>query len=204
MKELWVSRFIVVACLAALTGCAGGPRGLGVENPPSVEIGVLMDNAAISEKAGQKDVALRQYDEASKLYPTSILPWLRVAQIKFESANYGEAITSAQQVISRDERNTIAHSILAVSGLRVSTKALADLRRQNELTGSVRNEAQDLAKVLRESLGERILVPAVPATATRPVPKSQRSRRAPKASGAEAKTQPSDAKGSGSPFGALK
>ena len=83
-----------------------------------------------------------------------------MAQINFDSSNYGDAITNALEVLHRDAADRVASSIVAVSGLRLSTKALADLSRQNNLSGTVRTEAQDLAKLLRDSLGEAVLVPA--------------------------------------------
>ena len=49
-------------------------------------------------------------------------------------------------------------------------KALADLTRKNNLSGTVRTEAQDLAKLLRNSLGEEVLVPA-----SRPAPCSRKA-----------------------------
>lgn len=204
MKKIWINRFIAIACASMLTACANGPKGLGTDTPPRIELSVLMDNATLEEKGNQKEAALLQYAEAAKLYPASFQPWLKIAQIKFESSNYGEAITAAQQVISRDERNQVANSILAVSGLRVSTKALAELRHQSELTGSVRDEAQDLAKVLRDSLGERILVPVAAAAPPPPAPRTARARVASKP--AEKKVIPlaSNEGGSSSPFGALK
>ncbi len=54
----------------------------------------------------------------------------------------------------------MANSIAAVSGLRVASKALAELTRKNNLSGNVKTEAQDLAKLLRTSLGEDVLVAA--------------------------------------------
>jgi tetratricopeptide (TPR) repeat protein len=207
VKKAWVSRLLAVSCVAMLTACANGPKLSGVDSAPSVELSVLMETAAASEKANHKDVALREYEEAAKLYPASALPWLRIAQIKFEATSYGEAITAAQQSVSRDERNNVAQSILAVSGLRVSTKALADLRRQNELAGTVRDEAQDLAKVLRESLGEQVLVPATPTAATtvatRPAPAPVVRRRT-TVRKPVVEPLPAAETGKGNPFGALK
>jgi hypothetical protein len=55
----------------------------------------------------------------------------------------------------RDPNDRLANSIIAVSGLRLSTRALADLSRQNNLSSSVKTESQELAKLLRESLGEQ-------------------------------------------------
>jgi hypothetical protein len=77
----------------------------------------------------------------------------------FDSTNYGEAIVDALEALERDPDDTLANSIVAVSGLRVTSKALADLSQKNNLTGNVRTEAQDLAKLLRTSLNEDVLVP---------------------------------------------
>jgi hypothetical protein len=82
-----------------------------------------------------------------------------MAQIRFNAGAYGEAITNAHEALERDPDDTVAHSIVAVSGLRVASKALADLTRKNNLSGDVKSEAQDLAKLLRTSIGEPTLVP---------------------------------------------
>ena len=75
----------------------------------------------------------------------------------------------------RDPNDKLANSIIAISGLRLSTRALGDLSRQNNLSGSLRTESQDLAKLLRESLGEQVLVP----TPAAPPPRPARVQRAP-------------------------
>jgi hypothetical protein len=61
-----------------------------------------------------------------------------------------------------------AKSILAVSGLRVSAAALEQLRKVNEVNGSTRNEAEAVAKLIHEALGEPILVPPPAANAPEP------------------------------------
>ena len=71
----------------------------------------------------------------------------------------GAAIGHALEALERDPDDKVANSIVAVSGLRLSGKALADLSRQNNLNGSLRSEAQELAKLLRASIGEDVLVP---------------------------------------------
>jgi tetratricopeptide (TPR) repeat protein len=203
MKKVWFKELLLVASIGLLSACAGAPQSASTGGKPTVELAVLMEQAAASEKAGPKEATLRQYEEAAKLYPTSKLPWLKIAQIQFDSANYGQAIIASQQVLARDDQDKVANSILSVSGLRVSTKALADLSRQNELTGSVRNEAQDLAKVLRESLGEKVLVPAPVVVETtrkpRPAARPAKVRATPNADAKE-----SVPAGGGSPFGGLK
>ncbi|WP_395007641.1 tetratricopeptide repeat protein [Undibacterium sp.] len=201
MKLTILVNLLTLTALLGTLGCSSVPKEAEILlKPKSVELPVLMEQAAATEKSGTKDAAIKQYEEAAKAYPASKLPWARVAQIQFDAANYGEAIVAAQQVVSRDEKDKVAHSILSVSGLRVSTKALADLSRQNELSGSIRSEAQSLTKVLRESLGEQVLVPvATPRPA--PPPPSVQPRPPARASAPAAPSAPS---GGGNPFGALK
>lgn len=196
----WVA---VVSCVVLLSACASTPKPPPEKEKPVVELSVLMDRAAAAEKDKHLDVALRQYEEATKLYPSSSLPWVRIAQIQYEAGNYGEAITAAQQAVAREERNNVAHSILAVSGLRVSSIALEELRRHNDLTGSVQKEAQELAKVLRESLGEQVLVPTN-GTAAAASPGAPVVHRKPAVVKPAAKSAAELKSAGGSPFGALQ
>ena len=71
----------------------------------------------------------------------------------------------------------LAYSLVAVSGLRVSSKALGDLTQKNGFSGSVRSEAQDLANLLRTTL-KRPIVPAQrrPPRAPRPAAPDNRLR----------------------------
>ncbi len=204
MKLITLVNLLALSALLGLTGCSSVPKEAEVLlKPKSVELPVLMEQAAATEKSGTKDAAIKQYEEAAKAYPASKLPWARIAQIQFDAANYGEAIVAAQQVVSRDEKDKVAHSILSVSGLRVSTKAVADLSRQNELSGSIRSEAQSLAKVLRESLGEQVLVPAAAPRPASPPPSAQ-PRPPVRATAPASPAAPSTPSGGGNPFGALK
>jgi tetratricopeptide (TPR) repeat protein len=204
MREKLSTWVTVVSCVVLLSACANKPTSALDQTKPAIELSVLMDKAATAEKEKHFDVALRQYEEAAKLYPSSSLPWVRIAQIRYEAGNYGEAISAAQQAVAREERNNVAHSILAVSGLRVSSIALDELRRHNDLSGSVQKEAQELARVLRESLGEQVLVPsggtASPATAA----SAAAVRRKPAVVKPAAKPAAETQGGSGSPFGALQ
>jgi hypothetical protein len=45
-----------------------------------------------------------------------------MAQMRFDSTNYGEAIVNALEALERDPDDTLANSIVAVSGLRVTSK----------------------------------------------------------------------------------
>ncbi len=166
----------------------------------------LMAEAASATSAGKPDKASAILNDAAKLFPADKKPWVQMAQIEFDRANYGEAIMKALEALQRDQKDQVANSIVAVSGLRLSTKALADLSQQNDLSGSVKTEAQDLAKLLRESLGETALVPppeAKPVEAPPIKPKRSTRTKAPRGSTVRPPATTETDSG-GSPFGALR
>lgn len=128
----------------------------------------IAENLAAADKAqklGKTSDALEELDDAIRIEPGSKHPWLKKSQIHFDARQYGQAITSAQEVLQRDASDLTAKSILAVSGLRVSAQALEQLRKANEVNGSARTEAESVAKLIREALGEPILIPALPTAA---------------------------------------
>jgi tetratricopeptide (TPR) repeat protein len=198
-----------ILCTLLVSACATGAKN-GDERLLNLKVEDVLAEASAASNAGQADKALTILKKATTFFPADKAPWLQIAQMKFDSANYGEAIIGAQEVLQRDPRNTLANSIVAVSGLRLSTKALADLSRENNLSGPVRTEAQDLAKLLRESLGEAVLVPvplrvkAAPRTSqkygngTHKMAARANQVKAVKASGSDSESETSN------PFGALK
>ena len=117
------------------------------------------------------------WQQAAKQNPSAKEPWLRMAQMHFDAGDYGNAITKAQEAMQRDGSDAVANGLLAVSGLRVSSAALARMH-ADSLSGSTRGEAEALAKTLREVLGAPVLVPQ-PATAAASAP--ARAARVPRA-----------------------
>ena len=179
-------RLMPLMVVAALAGCATGGGGTAaVSNTVAADTAFAEADAALAAGQGEKAVSLLK--AVAVAHPVDKKPWVRMAQIRFDANDYGDAITHAQEALERDPDDTLAYSILAVSGLRVASKALADLTRKNNLQGSVRSEAQDLAKLLRTSLGEDVLVqtrsaprketprarPAAPAPAVSGAPRTQ-------------------------------
>ena len=167
-----------------------------------------MVNAAVAKadvafKTNQPEKAYAILKEVTANNPADKASWLRMAQAQFDGAHYGEAIVNALEVLKRDNKDQVAKSIIVVSGLRLSTKTLADLRTQNEISGSLRTEAQDLAKILRENLGEAALV-------AKPQKKPVRYKNTVASTPAVASTQdkkpaaPPPSSSSANPFGALK
>jgi tetratricopeptide (TPR) repeat protein len=162
-----LSSAVVAAVLCALSACSTAPKQAEAGSPAAVQkMAESLDAADKAQKLGKTDDALAELDTAIKVDPASKQPWLRKAQIYFDARQYGPAITAAQETLQRDTTDLTAKSILAVSGLRVSALALEQLRKANEVNGSARTEAESVAKLIREALGEPILVPPVGAASS--------------------------------------
>jgi hypothetical protein len=143
----------LIVGVVALAGCASGPQAVASKSNAAAGEQVFIDaDKAIVAKQEEKAYAMLK--AAGDAHPVDKRPWVKMAQIRFNAGVYGDAITDAQEALERDPDDTVAHSILAVSGLRVASKALADLTRKNNLNGDVKSEAQDLAKLLRTSIGD--------------------------------------------------
>lgn len=185
---------VPMACLATvmLSGCLTISPLAQRPAPAVPSVEASMAEADTLLRANQRNKAIAVLLEAAANHPTKSEPVLRVAQLHYDRANYGEAITHAAGALEREPSNLLANSILAVSGLRVSTKALADLAKRNNISGSVRSEATDLAQLIRASLGEKDLLSG-----------RETSARAPTQRPTNKKTKP-EPNPSDSPFDALK
>ena len=142
--------FSSLACVALLAGCASAPPPPPVKAP--VTVSSMMSEAEAAINVGNAELGVAMFKSAAAAFPREKGPRLRAAQVQFDCHNYGDAITLAKEVLERDADDLIANSIMAVSGLRVSSRALTELAAKNNLTGPVRAEAQDLAKMLRENI----------------------------------------------------
>ena len=152
---------VVTCLLSTLVACSSAPKkdDFAARLAVQEQVNDKLAEADKALKAGQPDKAMEQLDAAIKVDPATKAPWLKKAQIHFDARQYGQAITQAQEVLQRDVNDLTAKSILAVSGLRVSASALDQLRKANEVNGSARSEAESVARLIREALGEPILVP---------------------------------------------
>jgi len=192
-----MGRFIGAAACAIVLSACSTTKPVVAEKAPVPTMEELLAKANEASSAGRKEDAVTLWKAAAAAYPADKAPWSSIAQTRYDAGQYGDAIVSAQEVLVRDPNDRLANSIIAISGLRLSTRALADLSRQNNLSGSIRTESQDLARLLRESLGEQVLVPPpAPAAPARAVAAKGRAR--PKAKPAATGSTGAD------PFGALK
>lgn len=145
-----------------MSGCAG--TGGGVQ---SSTIGDdLMKEAQQAVVSGARLRAQTLLEEATRSNPTDKQPWIKLAQLHFEQGRYAQAITAGQEVLARDSANLDARSIVLVSSLRIAAKSLEELRDSNQLAGDTRTEARKVTHLLRETLGETVLVPSNKAAAS--------------------------------------
>ncbi|KQV45840.1 MULTISPECIES: M48 family metallopeptidase [unclassified Duganella] len=156
MRKLLTAGLIGAATLA---GCAVEVPLQGSERAGRQTLEKMLAEADRAAAAGQNEKSQAALKAAAASYPSAKAPWLQLAQMRFERGNYSEAIVQAQEALQRDPADKQALSIIAVSGLRLATRSLADLNQQSGLGGSVRSEAQELARTLRNTLGEEVLVP---------------------------------------------
>lgn len=180
-----LSAAILTFSLSALTGCAGVPIGEGEPVPAVEALTELMTRAeGFAAVPGGREQARDAYRQAAKAYPTSKLPWSKLGESYFEAKDYGNAILAAQEVLEREPTDRAALGVLAVSGLRVSSHALFNLRSEGaSANGSIRTEAEALAATLRGVLGESVLFPqqaqvVKPSEAPVPAKPTRRVRRA--------------------------
>jgi uncharacterized protein YceK len=195
---------VSLAATALLSGCATEPAKTTKTESSSTTLASNIEAANNAQIAGQSEQAMTLLKSAATRFPADKAPWVRMAQIKFERADYGGAIIDSLEVLQRDPADKVANSILTVSGLRLSIKALSDLRTQNALSGTVKSETQDLAKLLRENLGETVLVPPpdkgeLNNAKVRPRPVVTKARPP-----AAKNSLPESEAGSSNPFGGLK
>jgi len=180
---------------ALLAGCATEEPLQRSDKIALKSLESMLAEADRAAAAGQQEKYQAALKAAAASYPADKAPWLQMAQARFDRGNYSEAIVNAQEALQRDPSDKQAHSIIAVGGLRLSTRSLSELNQQSNLGGSVRSEAQELARTLRTALGEDVLVPAAGA------PRQPKKAAAPIKLPSPRTTTPSTA---ADPFGALK
>lgn len=165
--DLLIPALLTLALM--MTGCANSDakQGAEAEAKSSLESSVEKVEAALVE--GRTDDAVKMLKALASRFPADKTPWLRIAQIRFDAGDYSDAIINAQEAIKRDPSEKGANSILTLSSLRLATKSLSDLRSQNALNGSIKSDAQDLTRTLREITGVApVSVPGKPAAAAPP------------------------------------
>ena len=155
----------LLAASVALAACTTTLNKPPEPAPATTSLQEYMLQGSKAHTEGAREKARETYQSAARAYPSSKEPWLKLSEDFFEAADYGNAILAGQEVLLRDPGDNVAASVLAVSGLRISTSALQTLRTQNRIAGDTRSEAQTMAQTLRDVLGESVLVPIPPPVA---------------------------------------
>lgn len=159
----------------------------GSELPDSAK---LMQEGTQLLDQGQKEKGLAMLSAAARANPASAEPWAKTSQAQFDSENYPAAIVAADEAQKRDPTRKETKAIAVVASLRVAVRALADMREDSALRGNTRSEAERLARMLRETLGQDVLVP---------VPQAEDSRAGPRRSGPSVQTPTGSASPSRTP-----
>lgn len=157
--SMWKRRsFESFVLVGLLSGCASAPPSLKPQEFNAVlEVsGKSVDS--LLQQGSQKE-AIQLLDDMSRRNPDRKEPWARKAKIYFDAGNYAQAIFASEEVLQRDPAERSAKVIRAVAGLRIAGQSLYELRSDTELKGSARSDVVGLVKVMRETLGEDVLVP---------------------------------------------
>lgn len=195
----------VLGAVFTVSGCASKNTPMTQEEFSTAMAQSSASADSLLEK-GNREEAVKVLSDLAKKNPGRKDPWVRMARIHFDGENYAQAIVAAEEALQRDNTDRTAKSIRAVGGLRVAAQSLNDLKGDVELKGDARSDAVGLAKVMRDTLGEDVLVPP-DEKKKKPAPAVVRPK-----SNAAAGSQPSVAQKaqatapspSGNPFGALK
>lgn len=149
---------LVFSVSLAISGCASNKVSMSQEEFSAAMAQSSMSVDTLLEKGNQEE-AVKILGDLAKKNPGRKEPWIRMAKVHFDAENYAQAIVAAEEALQRDGTDRSAKSIRAVAGLRVAAQSLTDLRGDVELKGDARSDAVGLAKVMRDTLGEDVLVP---------------------------------------------
>lgn len=153
-----LSSVLVVGAVLTVSGCASKNTPMSQEEFSTAMAQSSASADSLLEK-GNREEAVKVLSDLAKKNPGRKDPWVRMARIHFDGENYAQAIVAAEEALQRDGTDRTAKSIRAVGGLRVAAQSLNDLKGDVELKGDARSDAVGLAKVMRDTLGEDVLVP---------------------------------------------
>lgn len=194
-------RFSTLLCsvVLVLAGCATTAPQESPEERYKREFAEAITQAETLLTTDERVAAAAVMQNFVTAHPESSQGWMRLSRLYFDAGQYGSAAVAAEHVLGSDDQDkSLAHSVRAVSGLRIAADSLSALRDDEKLTGSARADAVNLARVLRETLGEAVLVPPRAEPAKRPA----RTQRAPATPAKPA--APAPATKGGDPFGVLR
>ncbi len=145
---------VASAIVASLAACATSGA---TQAPPVVTYDSLMGTAESQLTSANFAGALQSFESAAKSDPTRKEPWVRLAQLHFDTGNYGRAIVASEEVLLRDPTDKVAESVLTLGGFRIATQSLQRLQSSGALTSeAAQREARELAEMMRETMGPEV------------------------------------------------
>lgn len=183
----------VSAAALMLGGCVTNPPAPAEAAPAVVSLEEWLTRGDAARKEGLHEASRNAYRDGAKAYPTDKQPWLRLADSYFQTGDYGNAVLAAQEAVQRDPKDNTAHSLLAVSGLRITAGSLNALREQSGYPVGSREEALDVTRRLREALSDPTLLTPVAQETPPPPVRKRPAARPPAATTATATTSTSTA-----------
>jgi hypothetical protein len=206
---LCLAVFLTAGTLFGLTGCATRGEGELAEAGQSTDSSdALVREAGFAYQSGDTVRTVTLLEQAAVSDPAALEPWLRLAQVHFETGDFNAALAASHEVLARRNNHHSARSIAAVSALRIANAQLALLQKQARLQGSVREEAELLSTNLTRLLhSERlvprsepsIMIPAEPRSRTRP-PAARRGDRVARSPSPQRRSESTTDDRDGSPF----
>jgi hypothetical protein len=200
------NRGVIVVVCAVVASWLGGCSTL----PPTSELPdatKLLQEGQAALDLGQKEKGLALLSSAAKANPGSADAWVKIAQTQFDAENYPAAIVAADEAQKRDPQRKETKAIAVVASLRVAVRALTDMREDSNLRGNTRSEAERLARMLRETLGQDVLVPVPTAEEARSISARRAAAATPSAAPSVSQAMPSPSatnRGTGSSNGATR
>jgi tetratricopeptide (TPR) repeat protein len=181
----WLNLAMLLGAVAITAGCAavGDQRSFNDSDQ-------LIKEAQDAFRSGAKIRAQKLLEDATKINPADKTSWISLAQLHFDEGNYAQAVMAGQEVLARDPKDQVARSIVLVSSLRVAAKSLAEMRELNQWTGDARVEAKKVASILREKLGEEVLVPDLNSSSRKEATKAEAEAEGRKAIKTKVKNKP--------------
>lgn len=112
-----------------------------------------------AEENDTPEVAVEKYRAVAKQFEENEEPWVRLSKRAFDKQDYAAAANYSKEALARDDQNTVAASVLAASGLRISFEGLEVLRaKKSQLDGSAKEQAESVVKLLKDVLGTQGLL----------------------------------------------
>ncbi len=164
-KHMRCAGVALFAAVFFLSGCATKPSTSVQPQSEEAYRASLAEADDVADR-GETEAAVMAYRKVATDNPSRDEPWVRIGQLRFAKGDYSLAIVAAEEALKRDPTNRQAKSIHAVGGLRLAMLSLEDLRKEGPLTGDAVTDAQRLASVLREALGQKSLIAVEPVEAS--------------------------------------